>query len=884
MRHSRLLSAAVVTASVALLGTSLVASTATAEAPYRVTLPAAAEGIQTPEEFFGFEMGAEGKLAAYPDVLDYMKSIAKSSDRVDYETVGETTMGNEYATVFISAPKNLERLDEIVAANQKLSDPRNTSEAEAKALAKNSLPIYHLEATIHSTEVGNGQAINDIVHRLATEDSEFTEEVLTNSVIMLVPSQNPDGQHLVVDHFNRTAGTNLARTYPDLYHKYTGHDDNRDWTMFTQIEAQYRLELEKKYRPVMTHILHQQGNSGERLFVPPYGGVTSANVPPNMNALSSAVGQHAMRQLAAEGKSGVGTDDYHIFWTLEQPVGFFPFTGTGAYLTELASAVDLAYPQKSNDGKPLGPQVPTQALIEPYEKDTWTLKDIVEYANTATYAGMEYVAQNGEKLLYDNLFAVPQEYMENGVKSGVQAYVVDAEQRDPYATYEMLQRLDWTQVEIDRATAPFTAGGKEYAAGSYVIQTKQPRGNWVDQVLGKDTYPTDDLPYAEATTSLPIQMGVAVDEVKEPVQAQVERVESVEVPEVTMPAAPGASGAYLVRPESYGTIQMVAALQKSNITTFRAGKEFADGGTTYPAGTYVVPATPQARSVLATASKKVGVPVAATAAAPRVEGIQLKPRTRVGLLRGANNMPGGWDMWLMDQYKVNYEVVGAQDFQSGKLIDVYDTIVLPQGISKSRIVDGLDPERYDEEFAWAYGVGEEGWKKLRQFVRQGGTLLAIGSSVATAKELLDLPIEPSLPTDRDEFATGGSLLNHEFDNTDMVAWGMPDEWPVWLYNTQAWTPTGRKADVVSTYPESNVLASGYLKGEEHIAGDANVVSFDIGKGKVVTYGSEITFRSLPRSSFNLLYNAVYGGPAAEVNRTQMRGLKPAFSANGTLLQ
>ncbi|CAM3643574.1 M14 family zinc carboxypeptidase [Isoptericola cucumis] len=886
MRDRR--STAVTAMSAAVVATALVAtapgsSPATAEGP-ATTLPAASADIPTPEEHFGFEMGAEGKLAAYPDVLDYMRSIADSSDRVDYETVGETTEGNEYATVFISAPENLERLDEIVELNKRLSDPRSTTPDEARALARESVPIYHLEATVHSTEVGNGQAINDIVHRLATETSDFTENVLTNSVIMLVPSQNPDGQVKVVDHFDRTAGTDLARVYPDLYQKYTGHDDNRDWTMFTQVEARYRLGLTNEYRPVMTHIMHQQGSTGERIFVPPYGGVTSPNVPANSNASASAVGQHAMRGLTAEGKTGVGTDDYHIYWTLEQPVGFFPFTGTGVYLTEIASVVDLAYPQRSGDGSPLGPQTPTQDLIQPYDKDTWTLRDIVEYAETATYAGMEYVADNGTELLYDNLYAAPHEFTENGVASGVEAYVVDAEQRDPYATYEMLERLEWTGVEIDRATAPFTAGGEQYPAGSWVVATHQPRGNWVDQLLGTDEYPTDDLPYAEATTSLPLQLGVDVAAVDEPVAAELERVEQVEVPDVEMPAAPGSSGAYLVRPESYGTIPMVAALQKANIATFRAGAEFTADGTAYPAGTYVVPATPQARRVLATSSADVGVPVAATPEAPEVDGIQLKPRTRVGLLRGANNMPGGWDMYVMDQYKVNYEVVGAQDFTSGRLGDVYDTIVLPKGISKEDIVEGLDPAKYDEEFAWAYGVGADGWRKLRQFVRQGGTLLAIGDSVETAQDLLKLPIEPALPEDDEEFATGGSLLNHQFDTSDMVAWGMPEEWPVWLYDTQAWTPTGPDADVVSSYPDDDVLASGYLRGEEHVAGTANVVSFDVGKGKVVTYGSEVTFRSLPRSSFNLLYNAVYGGPAAEVSSTQLAGLQPQFTADGRLRQ
>ncbi len=634
----------------------------------------------------------------------------------------------------------------------------------------------------------------------------------------------------------------------------------------------------------MTHIMHQQGNTGERIFVPPYGGVTSPNVPGNSNASASAVGQHAMRALTAEDKKGVGTDGYHVYWTLEQPVGFFPFTGTGVYLTEIASVTDLAYPQRSDDGSSLGPQTPTQDLIQPYDKDTWTLRDIVEYAETATYAGMEYVADNGQELLYDNLYAAPQEFTENGVASGVEAYVVSADQRDPYATYEMLERLEWTDVEIDRATAPFTAGGQRYPAGSWVVATHQPRGNWADQLLGTDEYPVDDLPYAEATTSLPLQLGVDVAAIEEPVEADLERVDAIGVPEVEMPAAPGASGAYLVRPESYGTIPMVSALQKANIATFRAGAEFTADDTAYPAGTYVVPATPQARRVLATSSADVGVPVAATSEAPAVEGVQLKPRTRVGLLRGANNMPGGWDMYLMDQYQVNYEVVGAQDFTSGKLSDVYDTILLPHGISKEDVVEGLDPAEYDEEFAWAYGVGAEGWDMLREFVRDGGTLLAIGDSVATAQELLDLPIEPALPEDSEEFATGGSLLHHQFDTSDMVAWGMPEQWPVWLYDTQAWHPTGPGADVASRYPDEDVLASGYLRGEEHVAGAANVVSFDVGEGKVVTYGSEVTFRSLPRSSFNLVYNAVYGGPAAEVSSTQLAGLQPQFTADGQLRQ
>ena len=130
---------------------------------------------------------------------------------------------------------------------------------------------------------------------------------------------------------------------------------------------------------------------------------------------------------------------------------------------------------------------------------------------------------------------------------------------------------------------------------------------------------------------------------------------------------------------------------------------------------------------------------------PAVDGFRLKPGTRVGLWKGANNMPGGWLLWMLEQYGVTHEIVKSQDF-AGDLNEKYDVILLPAGTSRARIVNGLDPKRNDPaEWSWAFGVGEAGWQKLKAFVENGGTLLAIGSAVETALELLDLPIEKALP-------------------------------------------------------------------------------------------------------------------------------------------
>src|SRR5512134_770980 len=160
--------------------------------------PAAIAQPPTPEQYFGFKPGAEGELARYPKILEYFQLLAKSTHRVTFEEIGKTTMGNSYALVKISAPENLARFDRLVEINRRLADPRTLSDAEAQKLAAEGKPFYLLYATIHSTEVSNGQAIITIVHRLATEGSPQIREILDNSVILLIPSQNPDGQHLVI--------------------------------------------------------------------------------------------------------------------------------------------------------------------------------------------------------------------------------------------------------------------------------------------------------------------------------------------------------------------------------------------------------------------------------------------------------------------------------------------------------------------------------------------------------------------------------------------------------------------------------------------------------------------------------------------------------------
>lgn len=823
--------------------------------------------VPTPRQFFGFEMGAEGELARYPDMLRYFKLIENRTNRLSYQRLGTTTENHDYVLLTISSPKNLRNIDRLVSINRRLANPRGLSDAEARRLSAEGKPFYMLFATIHSNEVGAGQVVPDIVHRLATENSADIKEILDKSVILVVPSQNPDGQYHIVDHWYKTKGTPYNRLYPDLYQKYTGHDDNRDWFMLTQQETKLAVDLQNKYKPVITHDMHQMGQTGARMFVPPYLDPFDVNLHPLLVQGMNTGGTAMAQALNAEGKEGVVQGDIYDLWTPARM--YMAFHGQPRILTELASA-DLAntFHNPRGPNVPLGPQQPKHLFPNPYSKSTWSLKQIVDYGDTAAFGLMQHVARNNREWLY-NFYQIQRDWVNR--TEGPYAFVLPADQRDPFATYELLKIMQMAEVEIDRARAPFVAGGKQYPAGSYVIRTAQPFGSFAKTMLEKQDYP--DLrqfpggppipPYDVAGHTLPMLMGVGVEPVAAQFDASLERVGNVRPARPPMPGQ--ARAAYLVGPESYGAFVAVAALQRAGVPVARAAAQFTSAGRNFAPGTLVVAPTQRARDVLSSVSQQTGIGVYAADTMPPVAGFKLKPGTRIGLHRGANNMPGGWMRWQFEQYGVNHQIVTAQDFQ-GSLNDKYDVIVLPPGMTKNRIIQGLDPAKNPPEFAWGFGVGEAGWRKLRSFVEAGGTLLALGDAVPGTAELLTLPIERVLPTDDAEFFGPGSLLNQNYDTASPVAWGLPAERPVFFNEDQAYRVTGNSAQskVVSSYPDAGVLASGWLLGEQYIKGQSNVITHKVGNGFVVTYGTQIGFRTWTRGTNHLLFNAMYHGPATPV--------------------
>ena len=874
---------------------------------------ASAQSIQTPAEFFGFDIGTDGELARYPRVLEYLQHLADRSDRVKLEHRGTTTNGHPYVLATFSSTSNLHRLDRLIEINHQLSDPRVITDNEAADLTREGVPFYLLYATIHSTEVGNGQTVITIAHRLATEDSAEINEILDNAVILLVPSQNPDGQVLVIDHWYATKNTRYDRVYPDLYHRYTGHDDNRDWFMFTQKETRMSVDIHSEYRPQLTHDMHQMGSGGARIFVPPFSDPYDPNIHPLLIEGQEQIGTAMSSALLSAGKKGVIYGEQYDLWTPARQ--YMVYHGQPRILTEIASA-RLADPIVNPAGinRPFGPQQPAWNFPVPYDSGVWRLSDIVEYGEIAVFAALEQIAKEKTRWL-DNFYRVHKDWVER--EEAPYAFVIPADQPDPFETYEMLEILQTGEVEIHQARAEFSAGDTTYPAGSWVIDLAQPYGAFAKTMLERQVYP--DLryypggppipPYDVTAQTLGLLMGVDVDQIDEPLSADLELLDEI-APRITpMPERPG--WAYVISPTSNAGFKATTQLLDADVPVFRAAEAVTAGARVMAPGSWIVPPSETARDILERVATETGLVVSALDQAPGVPGFRIKDSTRVGLWRAADNMPGGWMMWLFEQYGLTHNVISSVDFE-GNLSDLYDVIVLPSGTTTTRIVEGLSPRRHDESWRWAYGVGPQGWRKLRQWVHDGGTLVALGTAVETARELLDLPIEPVLPRREPRLAVGtnvrrpvtapdarrvragspnltrvaepvsvfycpGSLLKQEHNPNHPIGFGMPERWPVFFRFDQAYQLTPSldiSADVVSRYPdEEDMAASGWVLGHEFLRNRANVVSFEVGEGTVVTMGSQIAFRTQPRATFKLLFNAIFQGPSTALDAAQLAQLE-----------
>jgi hypothetical protein len=759
--------------------------------------------VPTPKSHFGHEIGVDRELLDWDRVVAYFRALERSSDQIRVEELGKTVEGRPFIAATIAEAETLHNLDRYREIQRRLADPRITPEADADKLIAQGKTVVLLTCSIHSTEVASTHTAVEFAYRLLTEDKPRFRAILHNTILLLVPSLNPDGVDIVTRWYRRTLGTAYEGTSPpELYHHYVGHDNNRDWYMFTQPETRLTVsKLHNAWHPQIVYDVHQQSAYASRIFIPPWLDPIEPNVDAILAQEMNMFGTAMASDLTAAGKKGVAIHAAYDFWSPARH--YQAFHGGLRILTEsasarLASPVTIHRDQLARDALGYNARERSWNHLEPWDGGEWRLRDIIDYQLIAFESCLYQAAIQREELLR-NFYRVGRRAI---ARTEPAAFLIPAKQRDPGATRKLIETLEFGMVEVERSPL------------GHIISMAQPYSSFAKTLLERQNYP--DIrqypggppvrPYDVTAHTLPLLMGVDVEALDA-------------LPRELGPASPpepaGVSPSTLSGSDTDSWLK-VNRLWKSGLAVSRdpATGDFAE-------------------------SQK-------SAAWKQIR------RPRIGLYKSfMPSIDEGWTRWLLEQFEFAYTSVGNKEMQAGDLRHNYDVLVFPDQ-PLGDLVSGYAKGDMPEGFTG--GLGDAGARALREFASAGGTLVFLNRSAAYATRVLGVKAKNVVEGTSDrEFYAPGSLLNVELDANHPLALGLPREIALWSEHSPAWTT---EEATVARYPAAQILASGWLLGEQRLAGQAALVDARLGQGHVILFGMRPQYRGQSYQTFKLFFNSL----------------------------
>jgi hypothetical protein len=827
--------------------------------------------VATPSEFLGFEVGADRQLADYRQIRSYFNALDAASERLELQNLGPTTLGEEMFMAVISAEENLRNKSRYQEIARRLADPRGLSRDQIDKLVAEGKAIVLVTCNIHSTEIGSTQMAMEWAHALVTAGDERTKHWLNEVILLLVPSLNPDGQIMEVEWYRKYLGTPYeGGRMPWLYHYYVGHDNNRDWYMLTQKESKaMNRAVFHEWFPQVWLDEHQMGATGPRMFVPPYANPVDKTIHPLIWRFVDHIGTQMSLRLEQQGKSGVA---YSYIFDAYWPGGTKNtawWKNVVGLLTEVASTkmgtpVEVSVNELSGGGKGLIDYVPQTNFPNPWPGGLWRLRDIMDYERIASDALLENCAAFREDLLravavmaQDAIASAPAD----------EYYVIPRRQRDPVAAARLAYLLQENGAEVCVAQDET----------AYVIPAAQPYARFLSEFLNVQRYPrvrptsgSSILPPYDVTAwSLPLMMGVDVYVRKLSAEERMSVRALQESDKPTGSVDREGASLYAVRPESNATTKLVNDVLKRKAGSVRIARTgFTDGGSSYPAGTIVLEGLQDAAGL-------------ARAHAVAMTGLRQRPTValdqltepRIALYKPWQaSMDEGWTRFVLDQYGFTSTTVDNKRIKDGKIGKDFNVLLIAD-ITKDVIVEGkYKPEegqmKYSAELPPEYsgGITKEGVKNVREFVEQGGTLVALGRSSEFVMEEFNIPVANALARVKaEEFNCPGALLRIHLDPHHPVTFGMPETAAAFVTGKLAFQTTIPGSEMTRTvlawYPaeREDILLSGWIQGEEKLERKAAAVALTYGKGKIVLLGFRVQHRAQTEGTFKLLFNALTWG-------------------------
>ena len=855
--------------------TALLAAVALVAFPW-VTQAQSVDGgstIPSPEEFFGHAMGADRQLARWDRLVDYYRMLGEASDRIVVEEVGLSTLGNPFLVIYVSSPENLANRGEIQRMNDVLSDPRGHAQADVDYAIENSKVVFVQAYALHSTEVAASQSAAEIMYQFATRDDAEMELILDETLSIIVPGMNPDGINIVTDWYDQWVGTEYeAVGLPELYHHYIGHDNNRDAFMQNTVESQYVAQiLFRDWVPQAFIDHHQMGAYTARIYLPPYAEPIRPDGDPLVWREMAWYGAHMaykMDEHELEGAIGAaiysGWGHFGFHWIT-------PFHNIAGMLTESASA-RLAtplyvHPDQLGGSRQLPEYEMQTTFPNPWEGGWWRVRDIVDRQIVATFSPLEIAALNREMVLR-NAYNKASRQTARGEEDDTRAFIIPLDQHDPLTMQKMVNKLLLQGITIDRATREFEHEGRVYDAGSYVVSLAQPKRGVIRWLLGTTYYPDNSYtrdrdgdpirPYDMTTDNISEFMGVRVDPVGSPVVAALTPVTRMIDSSGTV--SEGSAG-YVLDGRLNDAFEAVNRLFAAGASVSRASTD-GDG---YRRGDFLV-GTGVDLAFVREVAEETGVDFMPLAGAPG-SGTYPLSQQRIGLFQRyyGGNMDEGWTRWLLEDFEFPYSTIMDDEILRGDLHERWDVIILPND-SRDMMVDGRDdPAAAPPDYR--SGFGAAGVAALDEFVERGGMLVTFSQAGDFALQEFDVPVRNHVAgVWGNDFWAPGATLRIDVDTTHPLAFGMPERaLATFLAGGQVYeTQSGaRSSDVhrLATYPARDILESGWLLGEETIAGKAAIAVVEKGEGTVLMLGFRAQHRAQTHGTYKFFFNALMQQPS-----------------------
>lgn len=842
-------------------------------------------GLLSPEEFYGFKPGEDHRLVRWDKIVEYFLHLDATSDRVRVEEVGRSTMDNPILLAYISSPRNLERLDEIRELGWSLSHPRGLTEEQVDGMIAEGRAVVAMTMSIHASEVGGTQCSSDLAYRLAMGEDEFTAHIRNNVVLLLFPCANPDGQIMTVDWYNKWLGTEYEGcSLPWLYHKYVGHDNNRDALTLTQVETRIMNRvLLKEWFPQAYVDFHQMGFYGSRFFIPPNSNPVNEVADPLVWTEQKHYGAQMAIRMASEGMSGV--EQAAVFPADFMP-GFslvFPWFGICGMFTESASVkvatpVYVHYHQLEPHPRGRPEYRASVNLNDPWEGGWWRLSDILRGQMEAAMATLEVAANNREMIL-KNMHAKAERSIDRGRTEAPYAFLFPPGQSDSNTALRFLETLMEMGVEVHYASTPTRVGEATYPEGTYVVFAGQTARPFLVSLLGRTIYRdnlwvrsqegTPMMNYDFATQTLAEFKGVDVIEAETPPEGSFTELKAIKMSEGVVEDS---NIGYVLDGRINDSFKALNLLSKTGVEAHRVHEAVTLGEEILPPGAFYIPKKKGVESKLGKVAYETHLRFHGLEEEPWFNHVPVKP-LKVAMYQRywGGNMDEGWTRWLLEQYGFEYATVMDKEVQEG--LEDYNVFILPSDPPALITGEGVD-EWYDKRSKGAHtapvlppeyktGIGEEGVEKVKEFVEKGGRVLALYESCEFAIEKLGVPVRNTVKDLKgDEFHCPGSTIRVNIDNTHPLGYGMPEEGLILLRGNHAYAVKGghwnEKYQTVITYPEEDMIQSGWLIGEKHLARKAALIDAKMGEGGVVLYGFAPQMRALTDATFKVFFNALVG--------------------------